>query len=235
MKCQRALSVGVVTLFPEMFKALTDFGVSGRAVRQGLLRIRFSNPRCYAENAYGTVDDRPYGGGPGMVMMPGPLCRAIRALKKQVEGPSYTIYLSPQGQRLTQKKLRSLLSYQNLILIAGRYEGIDERVVALEVDEEISIGDFVLSGGELPAMTLIDALLRHVPGVLGHEASAEQDSFSQGWLDTPHYTRPSEFEGLSVPQILLSGDHKAIKQWREEQSRLRTLQRRPDLIEELEK
>ncbi len=225
---------GVVTLFPEMLQALTQQGVSGRAVKQGKVTVQSWNPRDFAHDNYQTVDDRPYGGGPGMLMKIQPLRDAIHAAKAAAGGEAKVIYLSPQGRKLDQQGVLELAQQDQLILVAGRYEGIDERLIETEVDEEWSIGDFVLSGGELPAMTLMDAVIRLVPGVLGHEQSAQQDSFMDGLLDCPHYTRPEDFEGRSVPGVLLSGNHEKIRQWRLKQALGRTWQRRPDLLAELE-
>ena len=228
------MKIALITLFPEMFEALTDYGVSGRAVNQGLLEISSFNPRDFAEDAHSTVDDRPYGGGPGMVLMIEPLRRAISAAKKWINGESLVVYLSPQGSVLQQSAVNNLATEQSIILIAGRYEGIDERLIQLEVDQEWSIGDYVLSGGEIPAMVLMDALIRQIPGALGHSESATQDSFADGLLDCPHYTRPDSYADLKVPEVLLSGNHEKIRQWRLQQSLLRTQQRRPDLLDRLE-
>lgn len=228
------MKIALITLFPEMFEALTDYGVSGRAVNQGLLEISSFNPRDFAEDAHSTVDDRPYGGGPGMVLMIEPLRRAISAAKQWINGESLVVYLSPQGSVLQQSAVNNLATKQSIILIAGRYEGIDERLIQLEVDQEWSIGDYVLSGGEIPAMVLMDALIRQIPGALGHSESATQDSFADGLLDCPHYTRPDSYEDLKVPEVLLSGNHEKIRQWRLQQSLLRTQQRRPDLLDRLE-
>lgn len=225
--------IGVITLFPDMFKAITEQGVSGRAVKNGLIQVQCWNPRDFTTDKHRTVDDRPYGGGPGMLMMVQPLRDAIMAAKAAADGDAKVIYLSPQGRRLDQPGVEELSTNKKLILICGRYEGIDERIIQSLVDEEWSIGDYVLSGGELPAMTLIDAVSRLVPGVLGKMASVEQDSFSDGLLDCPHYTRPECLDGESVPSVLLSGNHKNIKRWREEQSLIRTFERRPDLINNL--
>ncbi|MCD8548074.1 MAG: tRNA (guanosine(37)-N1)-methyltransferase TrmD [Aeromonadaceae bacterium] len=225
--------IGVVSLFPEMFRAITDFGVTGRAVKRGLLQIHSWNPRDFAQDKHRTVDDRPYGGGPGMLMMVQPLQEAIRAAKAAAGGEARVIYLSPQGRPLTQAGVRELVQHPKLILVAGRYEGIDERIIQTEIDEEWSVGDYVLSGGELPAMTLIDAVSRLVPGVLGDQASAEQDSFTEGLLDHPHYTRPEEMDGLAVPEVLLSGNHEGIRQWRLKQALGRTWLRRPELLNNL--
>lgn len=225
--------IGVISLFPEMFRAITEHGVTGRAVKSGLLQIECWNPREFTHDKHRTVDDRPYGGGPGMLMMVQPLRDAIHAAKHAAGDGAKVIYLSPQGRKLTQAGVTELATNQKLILVAGRYEGIDERVIQTEVDEEWSIGDYVLSGGELPAMTLIDAVSRLVPGVLGDQASAEQDSFTDGLLDHPHYTRPEVLDGLAVPEALTSGNHEVIRRWRLKQSLGRTWQRRPELINNL--
>lgn len=225
--------IGVISLFPEMFRAITEHGVTGRAVKSGLLQIECWNPRDFTHDKHRTVDDRPYGGGPGMLMMVQPLRDAIHAAKQAVGDGAKVIYLSPQGRKLTQAGVTELATNQKLILVAGRYEGVDERVIQTEVDEEWSIGDYVLSGGELPAMTLIDAVSRLVPGVLGDQASAEQDSFTDGLLDHPHYTRPELLDGLAVPEALTSGNHEVIRRWRLKQSLGRTWQRRPELINNL--
>ncbi|MDM5127070.1 tRNA (guanosine(37)-N1)-methyltransferase TrmD [Aeromonas salmonicida] len=225
--------IGVISLFPEMFRAITEHGVTGRAVKSGLLQIECWNPREFTHDKHRTVDDRPYGGGPGMLMMVQPLRDAIHAAKQVAGDGAKVIYLSPQGRKLTQAGVTELATNQKLILVAGRYEGIDERVIQTEVDEEWSIGDYVLSGGELPAMTLIDAVSRLVPGVLGDQASAEQDSFTDGLLDHPHYTRPELLDGLAVPEALTSGNHEVIRRWRLKQSLGRTWQRRPELINNL--
>ena len=225
--------IGVISLFPEMFRAITEHGVTGRAVKSGLLQIECWNPREFTHDKHRTVDDRPYGGGPGMLMMVQPLRDAIHAAKQAAGDGAKVIYLSPQGRKLTQAGVTELATNQTLILVAGRYEGIDERVIQTEVDEEWSIGDYVLSGGELPAMTLIDAVSRLVPGVLGDQASAEQDSFTDGLLDHPHYTRPELLDGLVVPEALTSGNHEVIRRWRLKQSLGRTWQRRPELINNL--
>ena len=224
----------IVTLFPDMFQALTDHGVTGRAVKQEKVSIQCWNPRDFTHDNYQTVDDRPYGGGPGMLMKIQPLKDAIQAAKAAAGGDAKVIYMSPQGRRLDQRGVEELAQQQNLILVAGRYEGIDERLIETEIDEEWSLGDFVLSGGEMAAMTMMDAVIRLVPGVLGHELSAQQDSFSDGLLDCPHYTRPELYEGQAVPEVLLSGNHEKIRQWRLKQSLGRTWQRRPDLLEALE-
>jgi tRNA (guanine37-N1)-methyltransferase len=226
-----ALKIAVVSIFPEMFNAITNFGVSGRAIKQGLVELKTLTPRDFAHDRHSTVDDRPFGGGPGMVMMFQPLRDAVAAAKVWAGDTAKVIYLSPQGRTLDQKGVSSLASYSNIILIAGRYEGIDERLIATIVDEEWSIGDYVLSGGELPAMVLVDAVTRLIPGALGHAQSAEQDSFTAGLLDCPHYTRPEEFEGMRVPDVLLSGNHEHIRRWRLKEALGRTWQKRPDLLQ----
>lgn len=224
------MRVEVVTLFPQMFDAVMDFGVTGRAVDRGLLQIGFENPRDHAADRHRTVDDRPYGGGPGMVMMVEPLRAAIRAACSRAGEQARVVYLSPQGRLLDQAGVRELASRESMVLVAGRYEGIDERLIEAEIDEEWSIGDYVLSGGELGAMVMIDAVARLLPGVLGHEDSAEQDSFTDGLLDCPHYTRPEVLDDRRVPDVLLSGDHRAIARWRMKQSLGRTWLRRPELL-----
>jgi tRNA (guanine37-N1)-methyltransferase len=220
-------------LFPEMFQTFTEQGVIGRAVKSGMLKVECFNPRDYTFDKHRTVDDRPYGGGPGMLMMVQPLTDAIHAAKRAAGEKHKVIYLSPQGKRLDQQGVKRLSEEESLILVAGRYEGIDQRVIESEIDEEWSIGDYVLSGGELPAMVLMDAIARCVPGVLGHAQSAEQDSFSEGLLDCPHYRRPEDLDGRLVPAVLLSGDHDKIRQWRLKQSLGSTWQRRPDLFNDL--
>lgn len=230
---------GIVTLFPGMFSALTEYGIIRRAIERGLLRIQFWNPREFAEDRRQSVDDRPYGGGPGMVLGVYPLRYAIQAARKAANGAVKVVYLSPQGRLVDQLKIQTLAGditrdAARFIFIAGRYEGIDERLLALEVDEEWSIGDYILSGGELPVMVVIDALARWIPGVLGHEESAKWDSFSEGLLDCPHYTRPEAVEGLKVPEVLLTGNHAAIAQWRLKQRLGRTWLRRRALLEKLE-
>ena len=224
-----------VTLFPEMFAAVTQCGITRRALEEGRWVWQGWNPRDFAENSWRRVDDRPFGGGPGMVMQPGPLEKAVAAAKsaQQVAGLAHSrvIYLSPQGAPLTHERVMQLATGgEGLILLCGRYEGIDERLIERCVDEEISIGDFVLSGGELPAMALIDAVVRQLPGVLNDAASAVEDSFVAGLLDCPHYTRPEVYAGLPVPEVLMSGDHKRIRRWRLKQSLARTRKRRPDLL-----
>ncbi|WP_438957789.1 tRNA (guanosine(37)-N1)-methyltransferase TrmD [Porticoccus sp.] len=227
------MKVALVTLFPEMFAALTGYGISSRAIRQGLLEVAFFNPRTHTSDRHQTVDSRPYGGGPGMVMMIEPLRKAIDAARTWIGGPATVVYLSPQGRVLDQAGVNALAAQGDLILVAGRYEGVDERLIQLEVDQEWSIGDYVLSGGELPAMVVVDALIRQLPGALGHEDSADQDSFADGLLDCPHYTRPEQYQNFKVPEVLLSGNHEKIRQWRLKQSLYRTWQRRPELLEKL--
>lgn len=218
----------VVTLFPDMFDALR-LGVTGRALEQGLVEMHFWNPRDYTQDLHRTVDDRPYGGGPGMVMMVEPLRAAIEAAKAAAPR-SRVVYLSPQGRSFDQQVAQEVAEADGLILIAGRYEGIDERLIEALVDEEWSIGDYVLSGGELPAMTVMDSVIRLQPGALGHVDSAEQDSFTDGLLDCPHYTRPEEVLGRTVPEVLTSGNHELIRRWRLQQALGRTWLRRPDLL-----
>lgn len=225
------LKIAVVTLFPEMFTAISDHGISGRAVKQGLIALEYWNPRSFTSDRHNTVDDRPYGGGPGMVMMVQPLRDAIVAAKVWAGSEAKVIYLSPQGRTLDQAGVVELSTCRNMVLIAGRYEGIDERLLQTLIDEEWSIGDYVLSGGELPAMVLIDAVTRLLPGALNHAQSAEQDSFTDGLLDCPHYTRPEVFEGLRVPEVLLSGNHEHIRRWRLKQALGRTWLKRPDLLQ----
>lgn len=237
--------IGVISLFPEMFDAITEYGVTGRAIRSGLIEFHQWNPRDFTHDRHRTVDDRPYGGGPGMLMMVQPLKDAISAARKAAEADgalsgrkARVIYLSPQGRKLDQAGVSELAQDDCLIFIAGRYEGIDERLIASYIDEEWSVGDYILSGGELPAMNVIDAVARLVPGVLGHKESAEQDSFSHGLLDCPHYTRPevlttSSGDEMSVPKVLLSGNHEHIRLWRQQQSLQRTWARRPELLTNL--
>lgn len=232
------MNIGVVTLFPEMFTAVADSGITGRAVTNGLVNLSFTNPRDFTEDKHRTVDDKPYGGGPGMLMKVAPLKAAILSAKKAareaVGGEAEVIYLSPQGRPLTQKILEDLAQRPALVLVAGRYEGIDERLIECEIDAEYSIGDYVLSGGELPAMVLIDGITRLQPGAVGDDQSVQEDSFSAGLLDHPHYTRPETVEGLEVPAVLLGGNHAEIRRWRLKQALGRTALRRPDLIEQRE-
>ena len=223
----------IVSLFPEMFSPLFSYGVIGRAVREKRIQFRHWNPRDFAEDRQQSVDDRPYGGGPGMVMLYEPLRAAIdRARQRQPD--SAVIYLSPQGRRLDQAGVRELAGRAGMILVAGRYEGIDQRLIESVIDEEWSIGDYVLSGGELAAMVLIDCAGRSLPGVLGHQDSAMQDSFVDGLLDYPHYTRPRQIAGRAVPPVLLSGHHEQIRRWRLQQALAKTWRTRPDLIDSLE-
>ena len=225
--------IGIITLFPEMFKAITEFGVTGRAVKHNLLQVRCYNPRDFTHDKHKTVDDRPYGGGPGMLMMVQPLRDAIHSAKADAGEGVKVIYLSPQGRKLEQTGVKELSLNSKMILVCGRYEGIDERLIKSEIDEEWSIGDYVLTGGELPAMTLIDAVARFIPGVLGKQESAQEDSFAEGLLDCPHYTRPEVLDGLTVPPVLMSGNHAEIRKWRLKQSLERTWLRRPELLERL--
>ncbi len=222
----------VVTIFPEMLRAVTDYGVTRRAQEAGLIEVIGWDPRDYAPDRHRTVDDRPYGGGPGMVMKVQPLRDAIRAARAADERPAQVVYLSPQGRPLDQAVVAELALTARLVLLCGRYEGVDERVIDSEVDHEVSVGDFVVSGGELPAMLLIDAISRLVPGVLGHVDSADQDSFMAGLLDCPHYTRPEEIDGRRVPEVLLGGNHQAVERWRRKQALGRTWLRRPELLRE---
>jgi tRNA (guanine37-N1)-methyltransferase len=222
--------IEVVTLFPAMIEEALRHGVLGRAIERGLLSVGTQDPRLHTQDAHRTVDDRPYGGGPGMVLKPEPLCAAIETAQRRLPPGSARIALSPAGERLTQTRVAQLASLPGMVLVAGRYEGIDERVLQLAVDQELSIGDYVLSGGELPALVLIDALARLLPGALGDARSSVEDSFGDGLLDWPHYTRPEVYLGRSVPAVLGSGDHAAIRRWRRMQSVGRTWLRRPELI-----
>jgi len=228
------MRIQVITLFAQAFRPLVELGVTGRAIGAGQVRLETLNPRDYARDRHRTVDDRPYGGGPGMVMAVEPLRSAIRDARAVAGAEAKVSLLSPQGQPLKQGAVRRLARREDLILVCGRYEGIDERLIEREIDEEWSIGDYVLSGGELAAAVLIDAVTRLLPGVLGDEQSAEQDSFMDGLLDCQHYTRPEEIDGLTVPPVLLSGDHGAIERWRRKQALGRTWLRRPELLGELE-
>lgn len=223
----------VVTLFPDMVNTVAETGVLGRAIKKDLVQLECWNPRDYTHDKHRTVDDRPYGGGPGMLMKVEPLRAAIHDARKAAGDQARVIYLSPQGRTLTQSAVKQLVEQPGLILVAGRYEGIDERIIETEVDEEWSIGDYVLSGGELAALVMIDAVARMIPGVLGDVDSAAQDSFMKGLLDCPHYTRPEEIDGLGVPEVLLGGNHQAIEKWRMKQALGRTWLRRPELLSEL--
>ncbi len=224
----------VISLFPELLEKTASMGVVGRAISSDLVQLKTWNPRDFTEDAHRTVDDRPFGGGPGMVMKVEPLKKAIEAAKNATEEPAKVIYMSPQGRTLDQSGVSYLSQFPRLILLAGRYEGIDERLIKSHIDEEWSIGDFVLSGGELPALVLIDAVSRTLPDVLGHDLSAEQDSFASGLLDCPHFTRPDVYEDEAVPAVLLSGNHKKIATWREKQALGKTWQKRPDLLDKIE-
>lgn len=226
------MRVDVITLFPELVKAVVSCGVVGRAADQGLLELNCWNPRDYTSDRHRTVDDRPYGGGPGMLMKVQPLQDTIQAVR-QYSRKATLVYLSPQGILVKQDRLARQVEQGSVIFLCGRYEGIDERLIQQEVDEEWSIGDYVISGGELAAMVCIDAMTRLIPGALGHEQSALQDSFSEGMLDCTHYTRPEEFQGIKVPDVLMNGNHQEIQNWREKQSLGRTWQRRPDLLEHI--
>ena len=228
------MRIQVITLFPEQFRPLVGLGVTGRAIDAGQVQLEVLNPRDFARDRHRTVDDRPYGGGPGMVMAVEPLRSTIQAARERAGSSAITSLLSPQGRLLDQAAVRGLSQRPELILVCGRYEGIDERLIELEIDEEWSLGDYVLSGGELAAAVVIDAVTRLLPGVLGDEQSAVQDSFMDGLLDCQHYTRPEEIEGLAVPPVLLSGDHGAIERWRKQQSLGRTWLRRPELLQALE-
>ncbi|MCB1706503.1 MAG: tRNA (guanosine(37)-N1)-methyltransferase TrmD [Halioglobus sp.] len=226
------MRIALVSLFPEMFAAVSEHGVTGRACRQGQVSLACCNPRDYTTDKHRTVDDRPYGGGPGMLMKIDPLQQAIAAGREVAGAGARVIYLSPQGRPFHHRKAVELAQLAGMVLVAGRYEGVDERLIEAEVDEELSIGDYVLSGGELAAMVVIDAVTRQLPGVLGHEASAVEDSFVEGLLDCPHYTRPEEYQGRCVPDVLLSGNHEEIRRWRLKQALGRTLERRPGLLQD---
>ena len=224
------MKIEVVTLFPRMIAGALEFGIVGRAIARGLMSVGTEDPRLHAADAHRTVDDRPYGGGPGMVMKPEPLLAAIRAAHARLPPGSPRVYLSAQGQPFGQAQARELAALPGMLLLAGRYEGVDERVVELGIDRELSVGDYVLSGGELPALVIIDALARLLPGALGDERSSAEDSFAHGLLEGPHYTRPEVFEGRGVPPVLLSGDHADIRRWRLAQAVARTVERRPDVL-----
>jgi tRNA (guanine37-N1)-methyltransferase len=224
------VKIEVVTLFPDMIRRALEYGVVGRAIERGLASVGTEDPRSHTTDAHRTVDDRPYGGGPGMVLKPGPMLAAIAAARMRVSNECPRIYLSAQGERFEQRHARELAALPGFVLIAGRYEGLDERVIERGVDRELSIGDYVLSGGEVPALVVIDAVVRLLPGVLGDERSSVEESFAEGLLDWPHYTRPEVFEGAKVPDVLSSGNHADVKRWRLAQSVARTWMRRPDLI-----
>ena len=225
----------VVTLFPEMFRALTDWGITSRAAKQERYALRTWNPRDFTTDNYRTIDDRPYGGGPGMVMLAKPLEATIAAAKaRQVElglPPPRVVFMSPQGKPLTHERVMALKDEPGLLLLCGRYEAVDQRLLDRVVDEEISLGDFVLSGGELPAMALMDAVVRHIPGVLSDDASAVEDSFVNGLLDAPHYTRPEVYEDVAVPPVLMGGNHAEIVKWRRQRMLEATAKKRPDLLD----
>ena len=228
------MQIAVVSLFPEMVGQVTDYGVVGRAKERNLLTLHCENPRDHADDVHRTVDDRPYGGGPGMVLKYEPTAKAIHAAKQVLPENCPVVCLSPQGAVFDQAAAQRFAGLPGMVLLAGRYEGIDERLIECEVDEELSLGDFVLSGGEIAAMAVIDAVARLLPGVLGDEESAAQDSFMQGLLDHPHYTRPESVDGEKVPAVLLSGDHARIARWRYKQALGRSFLRRPDLVEKLD-
>lgn len=228
------MQIGVISLFPEMVRTIGEFGVVGRAQRRELISLEIENPRDHTDDVHRTVDDRPYGGGPGMVMKYEPLAGALKALRAKLPKGSPVVYLSPQGEAFDQTNARRFAALPGMVLLAGRYEGIDERLIESQVDEEISLGDFVLSGGEIAAMAVIDAVVRLLPGVLGDDESAAQDSFMEGLLDYPHYTRPEKVMDTEVPDVLLSGDHAQIATWRHKQALGRSFLRRPDLFEKLE-
>lgn len=219
--------IDILSLFPEYFKGPFDVSMLKRASDAGHIEIRYTNIRDFAENKHGRVDDRPFGGGPGMVLCPGPVARAIRSVKKE---NSHVIYLSPQGSMLSAEKCGSLANYEHLVILCGHYEGIDERVIEQEVDEEISIGDYVLTNGCAAAIVLVDALARFIPGVIGHPDAVQEDSFQEGIFDSPHYTRPENFEGMEVPAVLLGGNHAEISKWRKAQAKKKTCRVRPDLL-----
>jgi len=221
---------GVVTLFPKLFDAWTTQGVASRALTHGALTLEFENPRDHAHDRHRTVDDRPYGGGPGMVLMAEPMLAAIDALASRAPSRARVLHLTPRGRVLDQRRVEALATEPALLFVAGRYEGIDERIVALRVDDEISIGDYVLTGGELPVMVLLDAVVRHLPGTLGNAESVEFESHRAGLLDCPQFTRPEVLHGAGVPSELLGGDHAAIARWRRSMSLEETYERRPDLL-----
>ena len=230
MNGPRSLRFDAITLFPDMFEAVARYGITGRAHERGLWSLRCWNPRDFATDAYRSVDDRPYGGGPGMVMLAQPLADAIAAARRDAPRERPVIALSPQGRPLDDRRVRELAAGAGAIVLAGRYEAIDQRLLDRHVDEEIAVGDFVVSGGELPAMMLIDAVVRQLPGAMNDPRSAACDSFAEGLLDCPHYTRPEVFEGVPVPEVLLSGHHARIDRWRREQALRATLLRRPELV-----
>ncbi|EUJ11507.1 tRNA (guanine-N1)-methyltransferase [Methylophilaceae bacterium 11] len=227
------MQVEVISLFPEMFNALTQHGITSRALSRALYQIQVTNPREFTSDNHKTVDDRPYGGGPGMVMLAEPLAKAIAAAKQRLAENGvqpHVVHMSPRGKPLMHEKVMQLSQLKGLVILASRYEGVDQRLLDTQVDEEISIGDYVLSGGELPAMVLLDAVIRQLPGALGDADSAVEDSFVNGLLDCPHYTRPEQYEDLRVPEVLMSGNHAKIREWRLAQSLLLTRAKRPDLL-----
>jgi tRNA (guanine37-N1)-methyltransferase len=226
------MRIDIVSIFPEMFEAVKCFGIARRAIECGALDVRLWNPRDSTNDNYRRIDDRPYGGGPGMVMLAEPLTKTLRQIHEDGD-QSKVIHLTPQGTRLEQRRIQELAILPRLVLLAGRYEGIDERLIDQEVDEEISIGDYVLAGGELPAMVLMEGLVRYLPGVLGNETSVTTETFSEGLLDWPHFTRPKQFSGRAVPSVLLGGNHEAIRRWRLQQALGRTWERRPDMMEQI--
>jgi tRNA (guanine37-N1)-methyltransferase len=228
------MQMQVVTIFPDMVNTVVEYGVVGRAVERGIVTLQYQDPREHTTDLHRTVDDRPYGGGPGMVMKYEPVAAALQAARTAMPAGSPVVCLSPQGAVFDQATAKRFAALPGIIFLAGRYEGFDERLIESEVDEELSLGDFVLSGGEIAAMAVIDAVVRLLPGVLGDEASAEQDSFMNGLLDHPHYTRPEEIEGRHVPDVLLSGDHARLAKWRYQQALGRSYLRRPELVEKLE-
>ncbi|MCK5876232.1 MAG: tRNA (guanosine(37)-N1)-methyltransferase TrmD [Candidatus Marithrix sp.] len=227
------MHIGIISIFPEMFTTLSCGGITARALKSKLFKLSIWNPRDFTHDKNGRVDDRPYGGGPGMVLQVQPLRDAINFAVNDIGSDTKVIYLSPQGRRLDQAGVQTLLSYQNIILVAGRYEEIDERIIEHDIDELWSIGDYVLSGGELAAMVIVDALVRQLPGALGHKGSAQEDSFYAGLLDYPHYTRPEEIDGQKVPAVLLSGNHAKIASWRKQQALERTQIRHPELLDKI--
>ncbi|MDD6178076.1 MAG: tRNA (guanosine(37)-N1)-methyltransferase TrmD [Succinivibrionaceae bacterium] len=226
------MKIGVVTLFPQMFDAITQYGVSSRACKHGLIEISYTNPRDFAYDKHQKVDEKPFGGGPGMLMMVQPLRDAILKAKQALP-KAKVVYLSPQGKRFSNEAAVNFSALEEVIFVSGRYEGIDERIIETLIDEEWSIGDYVLSGGELATMVMIDAIARFIPGVLGDSDSAQADSFAQGLLDYPQYTKPLEIDGLKVPDVLLSGNHELIRKWRLKEALGRTYERRPDLLNNL--
>lgn len=228
------MHIAIVSLFPEMVSTIGEYGVVGRAQDRSLITLDIENPRDHTTDAHRTVDDRPYGGGPGMVMKFEPIADAMTAVEARMPAGCPRVYLSPQGQVFDQAMAKRLAALPGMVFLAGRYEGIDERLIETHIDEEISLGDFVLSGGEIAAMAVIDAVVRLLPGVLGDDESAVQDSFMDGLLDHPHYTRPEVIEGKRVPDVLLSGDHAEIARWRNKQALGRSYLRRPDLLDELD-